>query len=86
MKYNGVYTIIATTFPYGPLLIVVKEQEREAKSLNLSSCYFRKRLTRCFLERNWDRKGLWTNLGIFETEKFIKYLEEVAKLVWRYEI
>ena len=86
MKYNGIYTIIATTFPYGhKILIVVKEQERAAKSF-LVTCCIRKRLTRCFMERNWDRKELWTNLGVVETRQYIKHLEEVDKLAKWYEI
>ena len=87
MKYNGVYTIIDSTFPFGRMLVVVKEQEREAKSF-LVTCCIKKRLTRCFIERNWDRIGLWTNLnlGVVDTRQYIKYLEEVDKLVRWYEI
>ncbi len=86
MKYNGIYTIIATTFPYGyKILVIVKEQEREAKS-SLFACCIRKRLTRCFIERIWDRKDLWINLRAIETRQYIKYLEKADKLVWWYEI
>lgn len=86
MKYNGVYTIIATTFPYGrKMLIVVKEQEGKVKSF-LVDCCIRKRLTRCFIERNWDRKELWTNLKITHTRQYIKYLEKLDKLAGWYEI
>jgi hypothetical protein len=85
MKYNGIYTIIATTFPYGHKLIVVKEQEREARAFSFTCC-IRKRLTRCFIERNWDCIDLWTDLGIIETRKYIKYLEELDKLAGWYEI
>ena len=86
MKYNGIYTIIATTFPFGcKILVVVKEQEREAKS-SLFTCCIRKRLTRCFIERIWGRKGLWTNLEAIETRQYIEYLEELDKLAGWYEI
>lgn len=85
MKYNGIYTIISTTFPFGhKILVVVKEREREAKAF-LFSCYIKKRLTRCFIERNWDCKDLWTNLGVVD-EQYIKRLEEVDKLTRWYEI
>ena len=84
----GTYTIIATTFPYGTkTLIVIKEQEREAKSFLFPfPCCIRKRLTRCFIERNWDRKELWTNTIVVEARQYIKSLEELDKLVGWYEI
>ena len=86
MKYNGIYTIIAGTFPFGSrTLVVVKEQEGEAKSI-LFFCCIRKRLTRYFIERNWDCKDLWTNLGVIDTRQYIKDLEEVDKLAGWYEI
>ena len=86
MKYNGVYTIIATTFPYGrKILIVVKEQEGEAKSF-LFTCCIRKRLTRCFIERNWDRKELWNNRKVGKTRHYIRYLEKLDSLAGWYEI
>lgn len=86
MKYNGIYTIIATTFPYGSkTLIVVKEQGGEAKS-SLVICCIRKRLTRCFIERNWDRKELWTNRRVIKTRQYIKYLEKLDKSTKWYEI
>lgn len=86
MKYNGKYTIIATTFPYGrKTLIVVKEQEGEAKSF-LFNCCIRKRLTRCFIERNWDRKELWNNCRVIETRQYIRGLEELDRLAGWYEI
>lgn len=86
MKYNGIYTIIATTFPYGrKILVVVKEQEGEAKSF-LVSCCIRKRLTRYFIERNWDRKELWINFGVVEIRQYIKHLKEVDRLAKWYEI
>ena len=84
MKYKR-YTIISTTFPFGhKILVVVKEREREAKAF-LSSCCIRKRLTRCFIERNWDGKDLWTNLGVVD-KQYIKCLKEVDKLTRWYEI
>lgn len=64
--------------------MVVKEQEGEAKSI-LFSCCIRKRLTRRFLERNWDCKDLWTNLGVIDTWQYIEDLEEVDKLAGWYE-
>lgn len=86
MKYNGTYTVIATTFPYGrKILIVVKEQEKESKSF-LFPCCIRKRLTRCFIERNWDRKELWANPSVIETGQYIKYLEKLDRLAGWYEI
>jgi hypothetical protein len=86
MKYNGTYTIIATTFPYGrKTLIVVKEREGEARSF-LFSCCIRKRLTRYFIESSWDRKELWTNLGVLDTRQYIRHLKEIDKLAKWYEI
>ena len=80
------YTIIANTFPFGQKrLIVIKEQEREAKSF-LVACCIRKRLTRCFIERYWDRKDLWINLRIIDTRQYIKDLEIMNKLAGWYEI
>ena len=87
MKYNGTYTIITTTFPYGSkILIVIKEQEGETKSF-LFSCCIRKRLTRCFIERYWDRKELWANRSrVIDTRHYIGYLEKLDRLAGWYEI
>ena len=86
MKYNGIYTIISTTFPFGhKILVVVKEREREAKAF-LFSCYIRKRLTRCFIERNLDRKDLWNDRRVIKIRQYIGYLEKLDRLAGWYEI